>query len=821
MQPVRHDTHAPAVPLDADWLMAVVAAGSATTPDELDSATDWISAPVPGTAEQALIAAGRLSPGTASGLHDRDVWYRREIVLDTPGTIRFEGLTAPAEIFLDGAQAASVASMFVPTALSCPAGRHALAIRFPPLNPVLAATKGPRARWRPMMIQPGTLRLIRTTTLGHMPGWSPDVAVVGPWQDIHLLPDTGAARLVSLRLNAGLEGHNGVLDIAVTFDQPVEDAVEVLCAGRSQTLHPGTGNAHAGRLLVPDVAPWWPNGLGDAATHGVQLRIGDRLIEAGRVGFRTLAVDRGPDGQDFGLVVNGVPVFCRGASWTPPDPAAPGVADPRPLLELARDAGMTMIRLSGTMGAESLAFHAACDALGLLVWHDLPFANFDYPTDDPAFRALVTAEVQHLLGRLAGSPSLAVVCGGSEMAQQATMLGLKPDQAAMPFFEENLPQLVAELAPQAAYVPHTPWGGALPFVTNAGVTHYFGVGAYRRPIEDARRADVRFASECLAFAALPSAASLALQDMHPADEARWSSGVPRDAGADWDFEDVRDHYVGALFGVDPAALRASDPERWLALGRAAPTILMEAVFAEWRRAGSRCRGGLVWLLADMKPGAGWGLIDRLGEPKSTWHALRRAFRPLHLGLTDEGLNGLGIHLVNETRQSRAVRLTLACYGDGPHPLARAERDLTIAAGEAMSLSSHALLGRFFDIADAYRFGPRAHQATLARLHDPETGALLAEASHVLPGCAVAPGDIGLSAQRVDGEAGPALAIATDRFAHAVTVEDAGFRAGDEGFCLAPGERRVVPLVPRGNAPLSTEGRVTALNSHPVAYEHAA
>lgn len=821
MQPVRHDTHAPAVPLDADWLMAVVAAGSAATPEGLDVATDWIPAAVPGTAEQALIAAGRLSPGEASGLHDQDVWYRREIVVDTPGTIRFEGLTSPAEIFLDGAPAASVASMYVVTAIACPAGRHALAIRFPALNPILATAKGPRPRWRPMMIQPGTLRLIRTTTIGHMPGWSPEVAVVGPWQDVHLLPDSGCARLASLRLHASLEGSDGVLDITVSFDGPVNDAVQVLCAGRSQALHPGEDNIYAGRLLVPHVSPWWPNGLGKAVTHNVQLRIGDRLIEAGRVGFRTLTVDRGPDGGGFGLVVNGVPMFCRGASWTPPDPAAPGIADPRPLLELARDAGMTMIRLSGTMGPESLAFHAACDELGLLVWHDLPFANFDYPTEDPAFRALVTAEVKYLLDRLAGSPSLAVVCGGSEMAQQATMLGLKPDQSAMPFFEEHLPQLVADLAPQAAYVPHTPWGGALPFVTDMGVTHYFGVGAYRRPIEDARRADVRFASECLAFAALPSTGSLGFQGMGPADEARWSSGVPRDAGADWDFEDVRDHYVGALFGVDPAALRASDPERWLALGRAAPAILMEAVFAEWRRAGSRCRGGLVWLLADMKPGAGWGLIDRLGEPKSTWHALRRAFRPLHIGLTDEGLNGLGVHLVNETHPSRMVRLSLASYGEGPHPLARAERDLTLAAGEAISLSSHALFGRFFDIAHAYRFGPRAHLATLARLHDCETGALLAEASHVLPGCAVAPGDIGLSAQRVDGDSGPALAIAADRFAHAITVEDAAFRAADEGFCLAPGETRVVPLVRRRGSSLSTQGRVTALNSHPVVYEHAA
>ena len=71
---------------------------------------------------------------------------------------------------------------------------------------------------------------------------------------------------------------------------------------------------------------------------------------------------------------------------------------------------------------------------------------------------------------------------------------------------------------------------------------------------------------------------------------------------------------------------------------------MEAVFAEWRRAGSRCGGGLVWFLNDMAEGAGWGVIDDRGQPKVPWYALRRAFQPIHLGLTDEGLNGLGIHV---------------------------------------------------------------------------------------------------------------------------------------------------------------------------------
>jgi beta-mannosidase len=124
--------------------------------------------------------------------------------------------------------------------------------------------------------------------------------------------------------------------------------------------------------------------------------------------------------------------------------------------------------------------------------------------------------------------------------------------------------LVRRAAPSAVWLPGTPHGGTFPFQVNSGVSHYYGVGAYQRPFEDARRASVRFAAECLAFSNVPETSAID-RFMHdgepPGSHPRWKSGVPRDAGVAWDFEDVRDHYLERLFSETASDLRARDPER--------------------------------------------------------------------------------------------------------------------------------------------------------------------------------------------------------------------------------------------------------------------
>jgi beta-mannosidase len=299
------------------------------------------------------------------------------------------------------------------------------------------------------------------------------------------------------------------------------------------------------------------------------------------------------------------------------------------------------------------------------------------------------------------------------VAQQVAMMGLPPALWTSPLYEEVLPAAVAKLRPDVPYVPHSPGGGDLPFATNSGISHYYGVGAYRRPLEDARRANVRFTSECLAFANLPDAASSGAE-----------GPAPRDRGADWDFEDVTRHYARLIYGSDD-----------LDAMRAAPGAAMEATIAEWRRAGSSCWGALVWMLKDVAPGAGWGVIDANGLPKPAWHALRRAFRPVQVALTDEGLNGLGIHLINETSETVRARLSLCCVSDGDAVTMRREREVELPPRSNQTLSSAELIGSFFDITWAYRFGPPPLAWTEVTLDDAATGARLADARHFLPGFA--------------------------------------------------------------------------------------
>jgi beta-mannosidase len=779
---------------------------------------DFSEARVPGTIADVLIQADRWSWDDPVPLDEREVWYRCDFEARGAHRLEFGGLATIADVFLDGEKIAFSRSMFVP--IKCEvnlSGKHRLEIRFRALTPYLENKS--RARWRPRMIQPSGLRNVRTTALGRMPGFAPPAPPVGPWRDIELVSHAGL-RLLRADLKPRLEGSTGILEAAIETEGAQTGEATLTCAGETTPLRQTHSDLYEGTLRIPDVASWWPHTHGEPNLHRVAMQIGSTKIDLGHTGFRRMEIDRRADGRGFGLLVNGVPIFCRGALWTPADPI--GLDGSRetllPLLQQAREAGMNMLRVGGTMVYESDAFFDLCDELGILIWHDFQFANFDYPIGEPEFRESVEREARCFLDRTQTSPALAVLCGGSEVYQQAAMMGVSERSWCSPLFDEILPTITREIRPDCAYVENSPSGGALPFHSNAGVAHYYGVGAYRRPLEDARRANVRFASECLGFANVPDAASVARDfGEEPLSNPLWNARIPRDWGASQDFEQVRDHYVEDLYSVDAQELRARDPQHYLNLGRAAVAEAMEATFAEWRRAGSQTGGGLVWFFKDLWPSCGWGVLDWRGEPKSAWYALKRAFRPVQLAVTDEGVNGLMLHLINETADAIEAVVTLECLKDGKTSVMQTERAVTLAPRSTTAIPDVEFWGAFFDTTYAYRFGPPSHDATVATLATP-AGELLAEAVHFPLGRAALPAAGALAvALEEDGETWQ-LRLRAFSFAQSVRIGDAGFRPEDDWFHLAPGREKIVRLNARAHAKAAApRGLVAPLFGEPVPY----
>lgn len=822
------------VRLDRDWQVAAAPAGS--TLDGID-ALQWIPAQVPGTAASALRAAGLWSWDESRPFDGEDVWWRLRIDGDGaeirgPAVLGLDGIATLADVWIDRRQVLSSDNMFLAHELALTIdGSHELLIRCRALAPELAARR-PRPRWRVPMIEHQQLRWFRTSLLGRTPGWSPPCPAVGPWRPVWLEQRRLEAR--ELRLQAHVLDGAGVVEVAVELGDGVDAAVLQVTRGERReqaALCRDASGAWQGRVAVQAPDLWWPHTHGEPALYTLSILAtvaGNAvLIALGETGFRTLDIDR-EDG-DFRVRVNGVPVFCRGACWTPLDvvalDASPEACEAA--VAQARAAGMNMLRVGGTMVYESDAFHDAMDRHGMLLWQDLMFANMDYP-EDPAFQASVVAEVEQQLSRWQARPSLALVCGNSEVEQQAAMSGAGRERWAPPLFHEVLARHVA--AHGITYLPSSAHGGDFPHVADVGTSSYYGVGAYRRPIDDARRASVRFASECLAFANIPEPTGLPGGPGLRVHQPLWKARSPRDLGAGWDFDDVRDHYLRELYAVDPAALRASDHDRYLALGRAVTGEVMAQAFVEWRRARAPTRGALVWFLRDLWPGAGWGLVDAHGVAKPCLHALRRVLAPIAVAITDEGGNGLAVHVFNDRPVALNARLQLVLYRDGEVVVGEGATEVSVPAHGALELPATSLFEGFLDLGFSYRFGPPLAQLVHVRLSDGD--ATLAESTWCPAGRpATQELDVGLQAS-VDGPAADAsavgalversaqdgrdvrvLTLSSRRFAQSVSIEVPGFQPDDNGFHVMPGQRRSILLrAAPERKPGTARGHVSALNA---------
>ncbi len=844
---IRTATHLRRELLAEGWQFCATDPGNITTPEALlILPQDWLPTTVPNTVASALRQTQRWSLDSPPRNFDaEDWWFRLEFRAqpDQPlesTVLCIGGLATVADVWLNGEHLLHCENMFrshridVGTRLRT---ENQLLIRFVALD-TLIAIKRPRPRWKAPMIQHQQLRWLRTTLLGRTPGWSPPVAAVGPWREIWL----ERQKLVRIdsppHMKTAVENGVGVIEIACNI-KPLGEEIRIVSCQLSLTrgtvcattlLESQNHHNFEGHLEIEKPSLWWPHTHGDPALYKVHLRILVELreqthsidLDLGSAGFRKVTLDTA--NGNFVIALNDVPVFCRGACWTPPDVVA--LDSNTELLErnirLVREAGMNMLRISGTMVYENDEFLDFCDDNGILLWQDMMFANMDYPETEE-FLAEVNAEITQVTERLGPHPCLTVLCGNSEGEQQAAMFGATRDRWNPPLFHQHIPTLLADLLPNIPYWPSSAHGGSFPYQNNVGTTSYYGVGAYLRPLEDARRSEVKFATECLAFANVPEDSciekmpgGLALRIHHP----QWKARTPRDLGAGWDFEDVRDHYLKLLHGIDPLTLRYANHERYLELSRIITGEVMAYTFADWRRKRSTCRGALIWFLQDLIPGSGWGIIDANGNPKAAYYHLRRALQPLTVSISDEGCNGLTLHLINETSDLFRGILEISLYRNSEIIIGNSKQSIVVNPNDALEIPALAAFDGFSDMNYAYRFGPTSHDIVIATLTD-VSGNKVSEAVYFQNRTTrVLESDIGLSAiaHPVPGtEKEMELRIITRRFAESVYVNVHGCRVQDNYFHLSPGsEHRARIFTPTIlQTPLGTVRALNCTKSIPI------
>jgi beta-mannosidase len=357
-----------------------------------------------------------------------------------------------------------------------------------------------------------------------------------------------------------------------------------------------------------------------------------------RYGIRTVALEErelGKGHKTFTFLVNGEPVFAKGANWVPVD-AIPGritAGKYRALVAAAAEAHVNMFRVWGGGVYESEEFFDLCDRFGILVWHDFMYSCGYYPSHDRGFRRNIGRESELAIRRLRNRASLAGWAGNNEI--QCMYQGVKKwhPELDMVFhgediFEKILPGLIRRLDPDRPYRPGCPYGG---YPSDSGIegdqhtwrfTHVSGHADYLNLWMHTEE-ETKFLSE---FGVLGPMGIETVDKCLP-------RGKRNTRSAEW-----HHHSNSYKRGLQSVILRKyfGSVKRWplkkyILRGQALQAELMRYIFEELRSRKFHCSGALMWSWSDSFGTNGWSLIDYYLKKKPAYHYFRRALTPLAVG----------------------------------------------------------------------------------------------------------------------------------------------------------------------------------------------
>lgn len=660
--------------------------------------TLWSDAKVPGTVHQDLLNHNRI-PNPFYGMNEEAVqwvenedWmYRTSFVVDEQqlsrdaAVLEMDGLDTYADVFLNGALILRSDNMFVGHKIEVKPvlrkGVNRLLVRFrSPVKEVLPQlqTNGfdypasnDHSPWR-------TSVYTRKAPYSYGWDWGIRLATCGIWRPVRLvfsdvarIEDYYVCQDAVTQAKADVDNRLEINNVTsstvsallkVDYHYSDSDTKEIK---KQIELRPG---ANTVSLPVSIEKPhlWMPNGWGEPSLYKFTASLSVDGVEIAKqernVGLRTVRVvmDDDEHGKSFYFVVNGKPMFAKGANFIPDDALLPNVTQERykRIFEDVKAANMNLLRVWGGGIYEDDEFYDEADRNGILIWQDFMFACSSYP-HDPLFVGRVESEAEYNIKRLRGHASLAMWCGNNEIYEAMRYWGWQRKYSAEAFaemergynvlFRELLPQMVERLDGTRFYMHSSPyeanWGR--PNSWKTGDSHNWGTWHGRKPFESFDTDVPRFMSEYgfQAFPEMKTIRTFAEEKDFELESPVMNAHQKADIGNALIRQTMRLYY--------------RVPEKFEDLVYVGLVLQGQGIrhgIEAHRRNRPYCMGSLFWQLNDSWPVVSWSGIDYYGNWKALMYQSKRAFAPILINAIKEG-DDLCVYLVSDELQDHdGVRL---------------------------------------------------------------------------------------------------------------------------------------------------------------------
>ncbi|KFA13519.1 beta-mannosidase, partial [Xanthomonas vasicola pv. musacearum NCPPB 2005] len=446
-----------AVTLDTGWQVRLVPGQEQAK--TYPKAAAWLPAKVPGAVQTDLIAAKivpdpfyRDNEGKIQWAGLSDWQYQTHFNVDAATLKRehvelvFDGLDTFAEVTINGKKLLSADNMFRQWRVDAKSllrrGDNVLEVKL----------YSPIKKIQPWLAkQPYALPGAYDSAFGDEPearhsstyvrkapynfgwDWGPRMVNAGIWKDVrveawdavrvdglHIAQqrvDADSAQLqAQLELQAGRSG-----PVQVTLDVLGPDGQKVGQFTKDAVVDPGQNRIDLA-LRIAKPKRWFPAGYGaqDRYTFVASVRDADGDSQQIKrvTGLRSVELRREKDkfGKSMEIVVNGIPIFAKGANLIPLDafPARVTHERMRSTLQDAHDANMNMLRMWGGGHYQDDYFYDVADELGIMIWQDFMFGGA-VPPYDVEFRENTRQEAIEQVKRLRDHPSIVLWCGNNEV----------------------------------------------------------------------------------------------------------------------------------------------------------------------------------------------------------------------------------------------------------------------------------------------------------------------------------------------------------------------------------------------------------------------